>query len=822
MEKIIAFFYDINYFFEFGIPVIVMHGRTNKGNSIVLEDRSFKPYFIVEISDDSDIDSAIEEISSFKVDKDSFVISAEAVKLNIGISDKSFIKVFVNAPSAVRIVKDFVKLNLKSYKKSYEKDIPFVRRYLIDKNLCPLTFYEFSGTLKHINDTDFLDLSSFSEIEDYGSDPYVNVDSSLNAVALDIETYFNSQKPDDMKIISVSLFSDSVKKVFMLKNDKSKLDYAVFCSDERNLLVRLKNEIKKISPDIIFGYNSDNFDFHVIDQRCKALNVKFDIGVNSSNLKIRNGSMRNVSIPGIMHIDLYRFVRTVVARTMNFESLTLDDVALNLLGENKVDLDYEDMFKFYDKGINLDLIAKYNLKDSEITYNLGMKLLPQILELSRLVGIVPFDVSRLSFSQFVEWYLIRLAVADNRLILNRPGREELNKRIHERFEGAFVFKPSPGLYENIVIFDFKSLYPTIIATHNISPETFDVPCDDENKIFVPEDNKDWFIKEPIGFISKSIKRIIDARSDVKREMKKTKDSSVYRILYARQLSLKTVANSMYGYLGFEMSRWYCLGCARSVTAFGRHHIKTVISDAQKEGFKVIYSDTDSVFISLGKNKSKSEALEFLDKVNKNLPGIMELENEGFYPKGIFVSSKMGHSGAKKKYVLVDSEGSLVIKGFETIRRNWSRLGKDVQRNVFNIILVESDPKKAFDYVRKVVSDLYNGKISMDSLVITTKLQKNLSDYDAIGPHVAAAMRMRDLGMKVVPGTVISYIVTKGKGPLRSRVSLKSEYKEGSYDADYYVKNQILTVVEKIFEVLGFSSDSLVKGSNQKSLESFFS
>jgi DNA polymerase I len=273
-------------------------------------------------------------------------------------------------------------------------------------------------------------------------------------------------------------------------------------------------------------------------------------------------------------------------------------------------------------------------------------------------------------------------------------------------------------------------------------------------------------------------------------------------------------------LGFFGARWYSIECARSITAWGRFYIHKVIDKALKEGFFVLYSDTDSVFLTLD-GKSKGDAESFAQSINSELPGLMELEYEGFYPSGIFVSAKIGLYGAKKKYALMSEQGMLKIKGFETVRRNWSFIAKDVQEMVLDIILRENDTKKALEYVKNVISDLRSKKIPMEKVVIHTQLQKDILDYAAKGPHVAVAQRLKNKGRNIGPGTLIKYVVTQGNDIIRNRSKLPEEVKENEYDADYYIHNQVIPSVERIFNVIGYKKEDLLETKEQTKLEGFF-
>ena len=281
-----------------------------------------------------------------------------------------------------------------------------------------------------------------------------------------------------------------------------------------------------------------------------------------------------------------------------------------------------------------------------------------------------------------------------------------------------------------------------------------------------------------------------------------------------------MANSFYGYLGFFGARWYSIECARSVTAWGRFYIHKVIDKAKNDGFKVLYSDTDSVFLTLD-GKHKEDVEKFSESINIELPGLMELEYEGFYPRGIFVSAKEGSYGAKKKYALLSENNELKIRGFESVRRNWSFIAKDVQENVLKIILREKDIEKAFEYVKKVIDDLREKKVPLEKVIIHTQLQKEVKNYDSIGPHVKVARRMEGKGISVGPGSMIRFIVVKGDGSIGDRSRLPEEVKEEAYDADYYTKNQVVPAVERIFNVLGYNKEELLESKEQRKLGKFF-
>jgi DNA polymerase I len=252
-------------------------------------------------------------------------------------------------------------------------------------------------------------------------------------------------------------------------------------------------------------------------------------------------------------------------------------------------------------------------------------------------------------------------------------------------------------------------------------------------------------------------------------------------------------------LGYPRARWYFKECAESVTSFGRHYIHKTIEMAKDYGLEVIYSDTDSLFCKLN-GKSREDATKFMEKINESLPGIMELELEGFYPRGIFIT--------KKRYAMIDEEGRMVVKGLEFVRRDWATIAKRTQEEVLKAILRDGSPEKAAEIVRRTTKDVLEGKVNLEDLIIYTQLKMPIESYRAIGPHVVAAKRLRELGHEVEPGMMIAYIEVKGPGSISDRAVPVEDFKGKEYDPDYYVGHQVLPAVMRIMEVLGYREEDL--------------
>ena len=808
-----------------GKGMIRLFGRTIKGERVCILDDSFEPYFWIIPKSKTEVDRFRRKIEAVKVkenDRLSFVTKTEVYEKKYMGKDITAIKVFVNNPKDVPIIKDSVK-GMGETEAKKEIDIPFYRRYLIDKGVSPLVLCEVDG--KEVESSLGVDyVIESKEIKQVAEETI----KKPKILAFDIEVYNVRRSPieeEDPIIMIAFSGNDGYKKVLTWKSFNTAKDYIEFVDNEVELIYKFRDIVKEYGPDYLVGYFSDGFDLPYLRGRASKHNIKLDLGVDDSNIRLnRRGNFLTAKIKGVVHLDIFKFIRNIMSGALQTDSYDLDSVAREIVKEGKKDVEIENLAGVWDKGgKGIEKFCNYNLQDANLTLKLCGKILPNLNELVKLVGQPVFDVCRMSYGQLVEWYLVRQAKEFNEICPNRPIFDKIAERKRQTYKGAFVVEPSPGLYKDIVVFDFKSLYPSIISAKNICPSTL---TDDPEGAYETPEIEDihgkkvryYFSCKKEGFIPVVIRDLIVRRNRVNEIIKKEKKANP--VLKARSYALKTVANSSYGYLGFFGSRWYSIECAASITAFGREYIQKLIDEAINKGFKVIYGDTDGVFLALG-NKTRKDALDFLKEFNRGLPSLMELELEDFYNAGIFVMRRGEIKGAKKKYALVNKEGDIKVRGFETVRRDWSYIAKETQNKVLEMILKENDKKKALVYLKKIISNVRNKEIPLDMMIIQTQLKKELEDYEQIGPHVAVAQRMRRKRMFVGPGLIIRYVITEGKGMIRDRAKLPEECEEKEYDADYYINNQLLPAVVRIFEVLGYKKEDLLESKEQSRLESFY-
>ena len=812
---------DYSYFDFHGRNYAMIIGRDSKGKRICVID-SCPVYFWAILKNnlsEKKISQLIEKAKKINLDIKGRQTKVEKVELHekkfLGKKVKAM-KIFATNYKDLHGIAN--QLGDKEIEKRRGYDLGFITHYIIEKKLIPLNWYEITGELLNNSyefnkidmglDVDLcIKIEKIKKISDRKFIP--------KALAYDIET--DELKIGQGEILMVSLVSDNFKKVITWKKTKKiKQGYVEYVEDETELIEKFVEYVREISPDFLIGYHSDGFDLPYLKARAEKNKVKLSLGLNDSQPRFTRGMTLSGRIHGIIHIDILKFIRTSYSQYMQSETLSLNEVSKEFLGDTKKDFQLKHSSKIQDQ--DWKKYYEYNLHDSVLTLKLFKKFWPDLLEFSKVIQEPVFDVSRNGLSKQVEGYLLHRLEKFNEIPEKRPTHDNIQERRHrEKVEGAFVLEPKPGLYENIAMFDFTSMHTSIIISMNISGATL-LNKKEKNSYETPELNingkktKFYFSKEE-GFLPSILEEILEKRKKYKEEFKKNPTP----ITFARSNAFKLLSASVHGYIGFFGARYYSIESSASILGFVRKFNKKIISEVQKAGHKVIYGDTDSIAFLMNK-KSKTEIKKLLDKLNSKLPGVMELELEGFFKRGLWVTKRSGTIGAKKKYALIGEDGKLKIRGFETVRRDWCKLARDVQNKIIKQVLVEGNGKKALEYVKKIIKKIKKREIDKEQLIIKTKLKKPLSEYLNISPHVIAAKKMKEQKIPISEGDLILYYIAETfekKKLVREKVKLPDE--PGEYNIEYYLEKQILPAVENIFQVFNIDIKQILEGKNQNKL-----
>jgi DNA polymerase, archaea type len=814
---------DYDYFDFQGKNYMKIIGRDSVGKRICVVDSC--PVYFWAILEKGVSKKRINEIIS-KVEKIKLEVKGRNTCVEkVELHDKKFLEKEVQALKIFATnYKDLhdiaTQLDFPEVAKRRGYDLGLTTHYIIEKKFEPLKWYEIEGEVidnseklggigmhMEVDTTILLSELKFTKNDEF--EPRV--------LAYDIET--DELQIGEGEIVMLSLASKNYKKVITWKKGKTKQDFVEYVGDEAEMLERFVECVKEFSPDFLVGYYSDGFDLPYLKARADKHRVNLSLGLDGTQPRFSRGNQLVGKIKGIVHLDLLKFIRTAYAQYMKSETMSLNEVAKEFLGDVKMDFKLKHSRDI--KEHEWEAYYGYNLQDSVLTYRLFEKFWLDMLEFVRVVNEPIFNVSRFGLSKHIESYMLHNLYKFNEIPEKQPNYNEINGRKDlGGVKGAFVYEPKPGMYEDIAMFDFTSMHTSIIISMNLSKGTL-LEKKEKNSTESPEvedgTGEKYYFTKKLGFFPTLLNELFLKRKEAKADY----NLSPNVLTKARSNAFKVLSASAHGYIGFYGARYYSHETSASILAFVRKFNQDIIKKVEDAGFTVIFGDTDSVAFAMN-GKSKSEIKKFLKELNEDLPGVMSLELEGFFKRGLWVTTRGGTTGAKKKYAMIDYEDNLKIRGFETVRRDWCKLSREVQSNIIRMILEEGDSKKALIYLKGIVKKIKERKIDLSELVIKTQLKRPLTEYKANTPHILAARRMVEHEIPLSVGTLIEYYIaeTNTKSKLvRDKVKLLTE--KGEYEIQYYLEKQILPAVENIFQVFDVNVKEIVDGKKQDSLKKWF-
>jgi len=787
----------LEYVEKEGSIEFMLYARTKDNKKACFID-NFEDYFFVDVKNKNFDKETKEKLKNYNYTDTDFEIHDQSSQI-----------IKINTPNS-KITKELYDYLIQKGFDCYEQDVPLPKKYLTEKKIKINSTYNFS----------YDDIESDQKVDFVGkvkSMEEINENIDLKIAYFDIETYddglgINYNKNE---ILMISIICEE-KKIMLISK---KIKHAnTFCFEsEKEMLEEFKKIIDNLKPDAICGYNVKGFDIPYIIQRFKKYNLPLSFGSNNSDI-IEMRTKEKYDISGIIILDLFLLIRNIFRNTVD-SGYSLDNVSKHLLGMKKDEVDFIEMSKEWNKEelpYSFEKYVDYCFKDTQLCISLFEYFKKEISEFQLMLNVDLEEITSLSFSQVVEQFLINNAHNYNQIIPNKPDENMIRERSNMHIKGAFVYDPKPGFYQNIAVYDFTSLYPTIIESYNITKGTIVLNKKDKC-IKVPD--LDFYVRQDKkAFIPTIIEQIVEKRIKLKEEIKIEKNKSELQAKISKLQTLKIIANSLYGYLAFYMARWYSFEAAESVTAFGRYNIKKVISNFEENNFKVIYSDTDSIFVLIDDNQK--EADKIVSKINDKLPGMMSLEKEGIFKSGIFIIQRgIKEKGAKKKYAMLSYDNKYKIAGMEMVRGDWSFVARDIQKQILYFLLDKQNIDESIEFVKKECKNLL--KRPVKDFIISTKLTKNIEEYNSVGPHVVVAKQMRDRGLTIRAGTNIKYVITKSNSSkIGDRAKIPDDISVKDLDLDYYINNQIIPPLEGIFKVFDIDIKSKISETNSK-LDSFF-
>jgi DNA polymerase I len=550
--------------------------KDTDGKNIIAYDPKFEPYFYAITDDETEILSlevlrSGEEIRPNRVEK--------VTKQDFG-TPIDVMKVYVNHPQHVPLLREQVAgLGIEVR----EADILYAIRYIIDRQLIPMDKVLIEGTEREdVNFDVAVDVKNIKVVPE-GKNP------NLKVMAFDCEMMSHGGMPDPKKdpiiIISIATGRDELKCI--AKDDEK---------DDRTVISDFIAFIEDYDPDVLVGYNTDEFDWQYLKGRADKFKQSLKIGRDGSSVKFSSGGgVKEARIFGRSNVDLYKIAKRDVGE-VNIKKLENVAEYMGIMRKSeRIEVPGWDMARYWGDSTLRKTLFEYAKDDVVSTWGIAERLLPLQYEFARIVRQPLDNVSRMGRGRQVESLLIADAFRVGELVPTKGGGTGT-------YTGGFVLFPKEGVHEDVVSLDFSAMYPSIMINYNISPDTV-VPIEEENVEFYQAPGTEYrFRKKPDGFFKVILVNLLERRKTVKEQMATIdKNSYEYMTLDIHQNAIKILTNAFYGYTGWHAAKWYRRECAEATTAWGRNIIQDAIVRADKHGLEVIYGDTDSLFVKLKKS-----------------------------------------------------------------------------------------------------------------------------------------------------------------------------------------------------------------------------
>ncbi|WP_054114153.1 DNA polymerase II [Marinagarivorans algicola] len=653
----------------------------------------------------------------------------------------------------------------------------------------------------------------------------------LRSLSVDIETSMDAQQ-----LYSITAYNHEAQHVFMVNHttahDSSDADtdtdtdteninnHIHYLPSEHACLGAFLHFIQHYNPDCLIGWNFIQFDLKVLKALCQKHKVAFNLGRAQQPIKWREDKSTNryyITIPGRLALDGIELLK---AATYNFASFKLDNVAQELLGERK--LIENNPLNSQQGGqtittlykTNQQQLAKYNLQDCKLVWDIfaKTKLFEFAIVRSQLTGLL-MDRMGGSVAAFEFSYLPKL----HRKGYIAPNLGELQSSIIS--PGGYVLDSQPGIYSNVLVLDFKSLYPSIIRTFHIDPYAYWYAQHQQlsPSVTIPGFNNAYFSKEE-HLLPTIIKELWQARD----QAKANNDQPLSQ-------AIKIIMNSFYGVLGSTGCRFFDPRICSSITLRGHQIIQQTKHWIEQNGSQVIYGDTDSVFVWVGNDKTEEQALaigttlaaglnQYWQNVLRSeydIPCALEIEFETLYLQFLMPTIRNSSQGSKKRYAGVvhhDGQKKIIFKGLENVRTDWTALAKNFQLALYTKVF-NNEPVE--QYINDTVQNVLKGNMD-EQLIYRKRLRRNLEDYQKnIPPHVQAAHKLArqytqqttayDWQPPPQKGDWIEYLLTvNGPEPIAQNKNIPTS----PIAYDQYIERQLKPIADSVLQFIGLSFDSI--------------
>ena len=641
---------------------------------------------------------------------------------------------------------------------------------------------------------------------------------------LDIETSNKGRVPDsstaEESIICITCYDNLTDcySTFVWRSDiapgqtndliDESLQEINFYKNEKDMLQAFIKYVYETEPDLISGWFSNDFDIPYL------INRMLGTGLDPNGMSpLKQVYIRNDGEPIIRGIALIDLIDVYKHFTFNVEeSYSLDYIAKKTVGKGKIGSSNNVNYLW---RTNLDELIKYNSNDTHLCVEINKKRqLLEFLDEMRRICFCQYE-DALTTSRIVDQYILKMF--HNKIIFPTKKHNE-----REELVGALTERYCIGIKDNVIVFDLRSLYPSIIMSANLSTECF-VDRKTDNCIEV---NNHIIDMSKTGFLVEVIKSLFLERLKYKKLSSSAKvGSDEYKLYYNRQYVLKTLLNAIYGQTSYTNSRYFDFRIAETITYLGRQIVMWSKQYLESLGFEVLYVDTDSCFFTGNRELSISEIEGIRDKVNKSYDDFV-VKMFGRYVKHSFETEfdklyrKIFWGNAKKRYAgnVVYQDGQVVntlhVMGFEIRRSDASQFSKNLQSGIFKMLLQDDKSKDdVLRYISNEISRIRTGNFMFSEVGIPKGIQKQIKDYAHPGSNVRGAKyAIEKLGLQLSNKPKLLYVSQMPKGLPETDVFCFDEDSQvpagTQIDIDKMLDKLVKDKIDSIFEALGWSLKDL--------------
>lgn len=750
---------------------IELYGRTDSGESITALYFGFQPYFDL-------VNPGNACLMRYRNDEQ--YVREEKKTLWVDGQDREVYRIYVKSPWMVPQLREKCE-----GVQVLAADIPFHHRFIYDMDLgscVEIDGEEIPEEKKNYTTDHVVRIKNISNIPEFNP--------SLKIMSFDIENAI--QKGQDEEYGQIFVIGYSI-------TDGNVTERGHVTGNERDLLRDFVKVVNSKDPDLITGYNIDGYDLPVLKYRMERNGVRFSIGRDFEQPHRVQGQYWRLH--GRIISDTWWGVKKV----LHPKHESLNFIARELLGEGK---DNINRLKIEEEWATRPKeVIDYCIKDADLTLRIFLKIriVDRNMYISTVTKLPLDDVTNGGTSNYVDSLLIRKADREN---IGVPMTKHNYKEAP--IEGGYVHSIGAGIYDYVVVLDFKSMYPSMIMKYNICFTTYDP----SGEIVAPNGVRFLSKERREGLVPRLLKELMEQRDAVKAKMKVAKGEE-REYLDGVQGAIKILMNTFYGVLASSFYRFTNIEIGGAVTAFARKTITSLIEKLKQENYRVIYGDTDSIFIESGAS-SDAEAVrvgnELSDRISREEGVTVEFEK---------VMDPLFSHGAKKRYagkiVYPESQrGEILVRGYEVRRTDSFDLQSQALSHVFDLVL-SRNIEGAVEYKKDIVDRIRKGdeSISIDSLVIsrTVKEFKSYKEEKSLA-NVRVAKMLMDRGETFIPGMKVSWIVTNSrKSPQEVEPYIDGVPFNGKPDWDYYARR----VEETLDRVLEGIAEDYVSAESQSNL-----